>query len=673
MRYFRKFCSLKLRCPRAGFTLLEMAIGLVAVGMMTAVVMQTTGPENSDTTYAKTRAQMADMQGALERFAQKNGYYPMPASTNPASLNAQGTAVTLPNAGVANIGGVLIGAFPYATVGLPASYKSDPFNNGNDSTYRYSVSTQVTTPTNYKTYNGKGVIPVFSDKNGTKNTDSAAYTIVSHGAIAGCSTPGGNTVVNCGTASNSVYNLPFNKGTPGVNDGTVGTSNYFDDVVVYGDATQVSCSGIVRWDGSQNDTNLSSEPCEANIAVAETLGINATIIKPNTNPNNIGTATITCSYDAINKKSKLTAVGSCDCKSGQTILWSNNVNGNNPKTCRAVSKFNHTSTAVKGGAFAPISDETMYCIGTTTAAQNSCGKTISQPYNDYYGLGTARCLNGVMTTDANLAPSSLATTPSSPATTCVQNCPIGKSVSWGTSKECSATLTSPLRGAPLVTGNDDQGSVTSTNPAGSATVKCDNGVLTAQPGWTCNTPVYTGKWTLGACKPKNGSYGKGTKTYTCSGTCNPTDPHDDETCYIPYPWNRGVCQVYNSSGSGTYTKPTCSAPTGDTCDPTPPPLSGPSDNFATGAANIYGNPGSYCCIYWNQQYTVNLGALSPGVYNVAGKMAGGYGVEQHFGCSNCTPLDNTNIRVDGSCPKKTPKCKPVSFVAHPQCGNGFPG
>ena len=129
MRYLSRCHLIRLLRSRKGFTLLEMAIGLAAVGLMSSIALQNSSIGQSNDAYTQTRAQLADMQAGLDHFAKRNGYYPMPASTTPASINVQGTSVTSATAsGITNVtaDGVLIGNFPYTTVGYGRQLSDRP-------------------------------------------------------------------------------------------------------------------------------------------------------------------------------------------------------------------------------------------------------------------------------------------------------------------------------------------------------------------------------------------------------------------------------------------------------------------------------------------------------------------------------------------------------------------
>ena len=207
---------------------------------------------------------------------------------------------------------------------------------------------------------------------------------MSHGAIAGCSAPGGTAIVNC-DASGTVYNLPFNKGTPAINTAATTSSNYFDDVLVYSATNLTDCSGTVTWGGN----------CSATIDASTALPLGQTITKTISTPQNTGTATISCTLKGTVPTPTLSATGNCDCNAGQTLSW-----GTGSNQCSATTTTKRSSTATNDATNATNTDE---ALTTTTPA----------------GTATARCVNGAMVV-AN------GTTP-----TCGTNSCHGGVISWG--------------------------------------------------------------------------------------------------------------------------------------------------------------------------------------------------------------------------------------------------
>ena len=523
MRYFTQCRSIRSPQGRKGFTLLEMAIGLVAVGMMTSIVLQNTGGGKTSDAYTKTRAQLADMQAGLDRFAKRNGYYPMPASTTPASTAVQGISVTSSgDSGITNVAadGVLIGNFPYTTLGMAASYQTDQFKNGKDSAFRYMVSTRLTTASNYKANSGKGVIAISPDKATPTSGAVAAYAIVSHGEIAGCSAPGGTAIVNCG-ATGTVYNFTFNKGAPGINTTVSTSSNYFDDVLVYNATNLTDCSGTVSWGN-----------CTATIDAGSAIPIGQSTPVTNTNPQSTGSATFSCTLAGTPQipTLKIVGTGSCGCNAGQTLTW-----GSGANKCSATTSGKLASTATNDATNAANTDEVLTSTGTT-------------------GTATARCVNGALVIAQESSPTC------GSATSCT-----GGDISWnasgvitaGTDGPCTATMPATVNSGASQQVVDANGGATQ----GSVTVTCDSGTLKPAAGSpvTCNAS-YPGVWIEGDCLAQScgtqevtdapycwdglGYNDDGTPLKLADSSCNPAEKptpgqacdsgRDCEPCTLPW-------------------------------------------------------------------------------------------------------------------------------------------
>jgi prepilin-type N-terminal cleavage/methylation domain-containing protein len=126
------------RCNTSGFTLVEMAIVLVIVGLMLSGLMMSLSQSTENTRRSDAKAQLTEVEEALYGFAQANGRLPCPAVPNP-------TAPALPGAESPVGGGTSCtrqhGFVPSATLGLKGAVNADgllldPWGNP----LRYSVS-----------------------------------------------------------------------------------------------------------------------------------------------------------------------------------------------------------------------------------------------------------------------------------------------------------------------------------------------------------------------------------------------------------------------------------------------------------------------------------------------------------------------------------------------------
>lgn len=324
---------------RCAFTLMELSITLVVVGLMLGLALQFAPEETSDTCYAATRAELTDMETALTRFAQIHQRLPKPAAdTSGAEATAVGGVMTQ-SADLDSYGGpkAYIGYFPYATVGLSANYAKDCFNNGADSNYRYVVAKRLTDIGNYKTDKGMGEIDVQVDTGGTlAPAPKKAFAVISHGKSGNCK--GSTTPPNCATNASVLHDYPFTL--------TASGANYFDQVALISSNTSQHCSGEVHWNGDPSgDTNAVTEPCFATIPDSDPLHFGAVVTMATSNANNVGSATITCATPDAARPNGLVATGTCDCKAGKTIEW---VNGSTTQTsgaCAQITTKNITQDA----------------------------------------------------------------------------------------------------------------------------------------------------------------------------------------------------------------------------------------------------------------------------------------------------------------------------------------
>ena len=124
---------------RCAFTLVELAIVLVVVGLMAVFgLMAFSGKTGSDC-YATTQQQLKTIDAALQNFVATHQRLPKPATIELGSAApgygyeaigsisdpldpAYGSSVP---SGMTSSGGVLIGALPHVTLGLENSYSGD--------------------------------------------------------------------------------------------------------------------------------------------------------------------------------------------------------------------------------------------------------------------------------------------------------------------------------------------------------------------------------------------------------------------------------------------------------------------------------------------------------------------------------------------------------------------
>jgi len=245
-----------LRLGRGGFTLIEMAIVLVVVGLLLGGAVVGIAPVIQSSKINQTNQKMSRIELALLAYVMQNGCLPCPANGALGSTDASGNAGWSRNSAAAYYGpngptnqpcaggsgcNTTIGVVPWNTLSLKDSDTVDPWQDR----FSYAVTSTLTVtagesmmrgsgasyPLGTLTVNNYGAAP-------TAQTTAAAYVLISHGrdrshAYAALN---GQTIADPNAA---IYQTP--------NDPSVGANNtfrqdtarliqgagYFDDIVRY--------------------------------------------------------------------------------------------------------------------------------------------------------------------------------------------------------------------------------------------------------------------------------------------------------------------------------------------------------------------------------------------------------------------------------------------------------
>lgn len=289
---------------RRAFTLIELSIVLVIVGLMGAFALTFFGGNNNEECHARTQDQLTTIDAALQNFAAMNARLPKPARMNLGSNNAQfgyeatgaitdpldpGYGTDAPGAGVINTGAVLIGGLPHAVLGLSSDMATDCWGTK----FTYAVTNALTSSNMNVGYpsSALGTISVRAGTLGTPLplTNIASYIIISHGddKFGGTPLTAGDSAANhCNGSSDPkidrencnsdavFYNSTHNTGE---------TDQYFDDLVTFSAKLQ------------------STEPCPAQVVSWSTCTGNSGEIAHGTSvsvtdatPTDTGSVTITC-------------------------------------------------------------------------------------------------------------------------------------------------------------------------------------------------------------------------------------------------------------------------------------------------------------------------------------------------------------------------------------------
>ncbi len=167
------------RNKRDGFSLIEVAIGLLIIGIIIGPMINEWGVYKKQQEYAVSTGNIATIKTALQKYVLNTGTYPAPADPGLASSNAnygKETSLTLaalllvacaPDktvvckaTGYRNTDGtggndpVLIGDLPFATIGLPKNYAVDGYGRK----FTYAVSGNLTDKYAGAFGDGNGVI-----------------------------------------------------------------------------------------------------------------------------------------------------------------------------------------------------------------------------------------------------------------------------------------------------------------------------------------------------------------------------------------------------------------------------------------------------------------------------------------------------------------------------------
>jgi prepilin-type N-terminal cleavage/methylation domain-containing protein len=187
---------------QAGFTLVEMAIVLVLIGLMVSGGLLTAGSAIEGSKLRDTEARMVAIENALGAFVIQNGYLPCPQGADQGAGNPCSTS---------------IGRVPYRDLGLKEDATKDAWNQF--FTYRINSTTSRSAANNVSgsdpgeplkcgtvayddvTTHVNGINIAVNDGSGNSIVDSPAYILISHGAngFGGETSSGAIKDINSGT------------------------------------------------------------------------------------------------------------------------------------------------------------------------------------------------------------------------------------------------------------------------------------------------------------------------------------------------------------------------------------------------------------------------------------------------------------------------------------------
>lgn len=241
----------------AGFSLIEVAIGLMILGILMVPSLQMYKEYRYKEIRTRSEENLGVVANALKKFVVKNGRYPRPAEGNiaggaagegaeialasitfPCAVNM--TTVCETTGAAANR--AYIGTIPFAALGLPKQYAIDGYGNR----FTYAVTKALTVTGTFSDAGGK--IQVIDQAGGNKQGTSSNvhYVLVSHGKNGkGTTTNAGVLFANCAGAGKDIENCDndsvFNSNFATINTGAaqiyarytsdVAGASYFDDYI----------------------------------------------------------------------------------------------------------------------------------------------------------------------------------------------------------------------------------------------------------------------------------------------------------------------------------------------------------------------------------------------------------------------------------------------------------
>lgn len=221
------------RCTRftAGFTLVEMAMVMVIIGLVIGGGLLTAVPVLRGSQSEATKKKMETVEQALMAYMMQNSCLPCPAAYAGTGTAAWDTLVSGCDTGdCASLDGVV----PWVTLGISRSDAADTWGNR----IRYGVTSQLVVSgsmqRNGTNYGNPGTLTV-RDGGGTTVTTAAAYVLVSHGANGGFGYNAASGAQKTGDATHTNEAENNDADTTYIQDDVTGAegANFFDDVVVW--------------------------------------------------------------------------------------------------------------------------------------------------------------------------------------------------------------------------------------------------------------------------------------------------------------------------------------------------------------------------------------------------------------------------------------------------------
>lgn len=232
---------IKHRRTRAGFSLIEVAIVLVVIGLLLSGGLLAISPVVEQSKVSETKAKMARIEAALQAHVIANQCLPCPAlATRPSTTDASaglseiggtGSAATCGTCDITETGQ---GVVPWRNIGLSEADVTDSFGNRIAYAADHNLCTTNSMVRSVSTYPATANL-VINGPGGTAITSVGVYVLISFG-------PDGSyaNAAETGTAkairNNSADQLANSNGTPFnmlPKNSVDGGANFFDDIVAF--------------------------------------------------------------------------------------------------------------------------------------------------------------------------------------------------------------------------------------------------------------------------------------------------------------------------------------------------------------------------------------------------------------------------------------------------------
>lgn len=231
-----------------GFTLLEVAIVILVLGIILATLYSTLLTYIERTEIAEARSKLEEIDSALQTYLSLNGRYPCAAplnaprdtatfgaETNPGTCRSNGPGAGTTRVTSTNGLTVRIGAVPTRTLNLPDDYMMDAWGNR----FTYAVTERLAETDEYDRDFGGITLRDSNDNSVIVNPDGtpgfAHYFIVSHGKSAAGATSaagGGANVCTAGTLDEENCDNADAIFRDTLLTGTGAVADFYDDLVL---------------------------------------------------------------------------------------------------------------------------------------------------------------------------------------------------------------------------------------------------------------------------------------------------------------------------------------------------------------------------------------------------------------------------------------------------------